>query len=284
MGPDSDRAADFGPGGRMGARGILGSVSITAIDGQKLGLTTTDGWTRTIDATGATIQKGGQTVDISTLKVGDSITFDQVKQADGSVKVTAIQVVLPHADGVVKSVADSSVTITQRDGTDKVIQLTGSTTYQLGTGASTRAALVVGAEIDVQGTTATDGTFTASLVTIRPAVAAGTVTGTTPTSITVTVRGGASLTITVDTGTTYQVAGVTTPTVSDIKVGAIVTAEGTRNPDGTFSAKVVRAFAAGSGFGPGMRGGRGMPWGSGTPWGPGGPAPQANPTPTGTTN
>ena len=283
-GPAFGPGGGFGPGGRMGGRGILGSVSITAIDGQKLGLRTTDGWTRTIDATGATIQKGGQTVDISTLKVGDSITFDQVRQADGTFKVSAIQVVLPHADGVVKSVADSSVTITQRDGTAKVIQLTGSTTYQLGTGASTRAALVVGAEVDVQGTTTTDGTFTASLVTIHPAVAAGTVTGTTPTSITVTIRGGASLTITVDATTTYQVAGVTNPSLSDVKVGATVMADGTRKADGTFSATVVRAFAAGSGFGPGMRGGRGMPWGSGMPWGPGRPAPQASPTPTGTTN
>ena len=268
----------------MGGRGVLGSVSITAIDGQKLGLTTADGWTRTIDATGATIQKGGQTVDIASLKVGDSITFEQVRQADGTIKITAIQVVLPHADGVVKSVADSSVTITQRDGTDKVIQLTGSTTYKLGTGSSAKAALVVGAGIDAQGTTATDGTFTASLVTIRPAVAGGTVTGTTLTSITVTVWGGASLTINVDAGTTYQVAGVTKPTLSDIKVGATVMAEGTRKADGTFSATVVRAFAAGSGFGPGMRAGRGMPWGPRMPVGPGGPAPQANPTPTGTTN
>ena len=271
----------------MGGYGAFGSISVTAIDGTKLSLTTADGWTRTIDAAGATVTKSGQTVDLSTLKVGDSIVFDQSRQTDGTFKITAIQLVLPHADGTVKSVGDSSVTLTQQDGTDKVVQLTGSTTYQLAgaaskAAASTKAALTVGAAVDAEGTTATDGTFTATLVTIRAAQAGGTVTAKTGTSITVTTRDGSSLKIDVDSSTTYLVAGTTAPTLSNVAVGAIVIAEGTRNTNGTFSATVVRAFAAGSGFGPGigpgMRGGRGMPWG------PGGPAPQPTSTPTGTTN
>ena len=279
--------AGMGRGGPMGGRGTFGAISITAIDGTKLALTTADGWTRTIDAAGATVQKSGQTVDLSTLEVGDSIVFDQSRQTDGTFKITAIQLVLPRADGTVKSVGDSSVTLTQRDGTDKVVQLTGSTTYQLAgaaskAAASTKAALTVGAAVDAEGTTATDGTFTAALVTIRAAQAGGTVTAKTGTSITVTTRDGSSLKIDVDSSTTYLVAGTTAPTLSNVAVGAIVIAEGTRNTNGTFSATVVRAFAAGSGFGPGigpgMRGGRGMPWG------PGGPAPQPTSTPTGTTN
>lgn len=292
FGPGGMSPGGFGPGGmgrggRMGGNGAFGSISVTAIDGTKLGLTTADGWTRTIDAAGATVTKSGQTVDLSTLKVGDSIAFNQSRQTDGTFKITAIQVVLPHADGTVKSVGDSSVTLTQRDGTDKVVQLTGSTTYQLAgaaskAAASTKTALTVGAAVDAEGTTATDGTFTATLVTIRAAQAGGTVTAKTGTSITVTTRDGSSLKIDVDSSTTYLVAGTTAPTLSNVAVGAIVIAEGTRNTDGTFSATVVRAFAAGSGFGPGMapgmRGGRGMPWG------PGGPAPRPTSTPTGTTN
>jgi len=271
----------------MGGYGAFGSISVTAIDGTKLGLTTADGWTRTIDATGATVTKSGQTADLSTLKVGDSIVFDQSRQTDGTFKITAIQLVLPHADGTVKSVGDSSVTLTQRDGTDKVVQLTGSTTYQLAgaaskAAASTKAALTVGAAVDAEGTTATDGTFTAALVTIRAAQAGGTVTAKTGTSITVTTRDGSSLKIDVDSSTTYLVAGTTAPTLSNVAVGAIVIAEGTRTTDGTFSATVVRAFAAGSGFGPGM--GPGMRGGRGMPWGPGGPAPQPTSTPAGTTN
>jgi hypothetical protein len=270
--------AGMGRGGRMGDRGMLASISISAIDGTKLALTTADGWTRTIDAAGASVQKSGQTVDLSTLKVGDSIVFDQARQADGTYKITAVRVVLPRADGTVKSVSDSSVTLTQRDGTEKVIQLTGSTTYQLAGTASAKAALTVGAVVDAEGTTATDGTFTATLVNIQAAQAGGTVTAKSATSITVKTRDGSSLTIKVGSTTTYQVAGATTATLSDVAVGANVMAEGTRNTDGTFSATVVRAFAAGSGPGPGMRGDHGMPWSHGTP------GTQASPAPTGTTN
>ncbi len=287
FGPGGFGPGGMGRGGRLGSGGMVAAISITGIDGTKLALSTADGWTRTIDAAGATVTKGGQTVDASTLKVGDSIVFDQARQADGTFKITAIQVVLPHADGTVKSVGDTSVTLTQRDGTDKVVTLTGSTTYELfglasKPAASTKAALTVGAQVDAAGTTASDGSFTASVVTIRAAEAGGTVTGKTATTITVTTRGGTPLTIDVDASTTYLVAGTTAPTLSNIAVGSIVIAEGARNTDGTFAATVVRAFAAGSGFGPGMmpgmRGGRGMPWG------PGRLAPQPSPTPAGTTN
>jgi len=286
-GPGAMGPGGMGRGGRLGGGGMFASISITAIDGTKLSLSTADGWTRTVDAAGTTITKAGQTVDFSTLKAGDSIVFDQSRQTDGTFKITAIQVVLPHADGTVKVVGDTSVTLTQRDGTDKVVTLTGSTTYQLfglasKPSASTKAALTVGDQVDAQGTTASDGSFTASLVTIRAAEAGGTVTAKSGTSITVTTRGGTPLTINVDASTTYLVAGTTAPTLSNIAVGSIVIAEGTRNTAGTFSATTVRAFAAGSGVGPGMmpgmRGGRGMPWG------PGRLAPQPTPTPAGTTN
>jgi len=285
-----DNAGGFGPGGfgpgggmgrggRMGGAGAFGSISITAIDGTKLGLTTSSGWTRTIDGAGTTVSKGGQTVDISTLKVGDSIAFSQTRQADGTFKITAIQVVLPHVLGTVKTVSGTSVTIAQRDGTDKTIIVTGSTTYRLAGAASTSTALTVGAMVDAVGTTAADGAFTATLVNIQPAQAGGSVTATNPATIVVKTRAGASLTINVSSTTTYQVAGKTTASLSDIAVGAIVMAEGTPNADGSFTATVVRAFPAGGpGFGPGMRGGRGMPWAPGTPGTP------VNPAPTGTTN
>ncbi len=284
FGPGGFGPGGMGRGGRMGERGIFGAISITAIDGTKLSLRTADGWTRTIDATGATVTKSGQTVALSTLKVGDAIVFDQARQADGTLKVTAIRVVLPHAGGMVKSVTDSSVTLTQRDGTEKVLQLTASTTYNLAGAASTKGALRVGTVVVAEGTTSADGTFTATVVHIRPALTGGTVTAKSATSITVKARDGSSLTITVGSGTTYQVAGKATAALSDIVVGAIVTAQGTANADGTFTATVVRtlpirgSFGGGGRMGPGMRGGRGMPWG------PGGPGLQPAPTPTGTTN
>ena len=275
----------FGPGGmlgggRMGGPGGFGAITITAINGSQLTLTTADGWTRTIDDTAATITKAGQTVQASALAVSDSITFDQTRQSDGTYKITAIRVVLPHVDGTVQSVSGSTVTLTLRDKTTKAITLTASTTYQLAGAASTSAALTVGAQVDAQGTTAADGTFAATLVNIPPAIAGGTVTATSATDQTITVKTrSGSLTIKVDSTTKLQVAGKTTASLSDIAVNAIVMAEGTKNADGTFSATVVRAFTPGAGFGPGMRGGHGwMPGSHGTP------GAQPAPTPAGTTN
>ena len=275
----------FGPGGmlgggRMGGPGGFGAITITAINGSQLTLTTADGWTRTIDDTAATITKAGQTVQASALAVSDSIMFDQTRQSDGTYKITAIRVVLPHVDGTVQSVSGSTVTLTLRDKTTKAITLTASTTYQLAGAASTSAALTVGAQVDAQGTTAADGTFAATLVNIQPAIAGGTVTATSATDQTITVKTrSGSLTIKVDSTTKFQVAGKTTASLSDIAVNAIVMAEGAKNADGTFSATVVRAFTPGAGFGPGMRGGHGwMPGSHGTP------GAQPAPTPAGTTN
>ena len=96
--------------------------------------------------------------------------------------------------------------------------------------------------------------------------------------------------------TTYQVGGITTPTLADVKVGDVVIASGTRNADGSLSATVVRSHAAGQLGGPGDGFGRGAPGdgfgrggmrGDGYGWGfPGGPdaspAPSTAPTGSGT--
>ncbi len=268
----------MGSGGRMGGPGGFGSITITAISGSQLTLTTADGWTRTIDDSNATVTNAGQTVSVSTLTVGESITFDQARQSDGTHKITAIWVVLPHVAGTVKAVSGDTITITQRGNTTKDITVNGSTTYKLAGAASSLDAVSVGAQIDAQGTTA-GASFTASLVAIQPAMAGGTVTAVRTDSITVKSRGSTSLTIDVTASTKYQVAGKTNATLSDIAVNAIVMAEGTKNADGSFAATVVRAFTPGTGFGPGMRGGQGwMPGWHGVP------GARPAPTPSGTTN
>jgi hypothetical protein len=280
-GPGGFGPSGMGRGGPMGGPGGFGAITITAINGTQLTLTTADGWTRNIDDSTATITKAGQAVQASALAVNDAITFDQARQSDGTYKITAIRVVLPQVAGTVKVVSGNTITVTQRDNTTKDITVTGSTTYKLAGAASTSAALTVGAQVDAQGTTAADGTFTATFVSIQPAMAGGTVTATSPSDQTITVkaRDGSSLTIKVDATTKYQVAGKTTASLSDIAVNAIVMAEGTKNADGTFSATVVRALTPGAGFGPGMRGGHGwMPGFHGTP------GAQPAPTPAGNTN
>jgi hypothetical protein len=296
-GTDGMRLDNSGRGGMHGAMG--GAISITAIDGTKLALETDNGWTRTIDAAGATVTKDGATVALSILKAGDRIVFREIRNADGTFKITAIEVIQPAVAGTVASVSGSTVTVTQRDGSTSKVVLTDSTTYQLAGQASTKDAVVAGAQIVARGTLATDGTLTATSVEIAPATFAGTVKEKGAGSLTLTTRDGSTVVVTVTSSTTYQVGGVTSPTLADVKIGDVVMAAGTRNADGSLSATVVRSRAAGKfggpgdGFGRGPMGGSdggfgrgGMP-GGGRGWGfPGGPdalpAPPTAPTGSGT--
>lgn len=271
-GPHGD-AGWAGPrGGRMGFGPVAGGITITAINGSQLSLKTADGWTRTIDASGASVTQAGQTVPLSTLKVGDQITFRQTRQSNGTYRIDTIAVVLPRIDGTVTAVTDAGVTVRQPDGTSKTVTLTASTTYRLGNQAATKAALVDGVRVDIQGAVASDGTFTASAVEIEPASVVGTVKARSADTITVQDRAGTSVVVNVTSSTTYQVAGVGNPTLANVAVGDTIQAQGTMNPDGSLTATLVRAGAAGR-FGPGFRGPGGigpMPgggmrgWGSGT--------------------
>jgi hypothetical protein len=264
---------ELGPGWHAptslgGASGLV-TIAITKIDGTKLSLQTTDGWTRTIDATGATVTKGTQTIALGALKVGDQITFRESRQSDGTYKITTIQVFVPTAAGTVSSVADGSVTITQVGGSTRTLTLTGSTTYTQGGATVSKAALVVGVRISAQGTVDSSGSFTATAITITPSSVLGTVASKTATSIAVTTTAGKTVTVNVSSTTKYNVRGVASPTLADVAVGYRVQAQGTLNADGSLTATAVSAspadqpgFGPGGGFGGSGRGGgrRGQPF------------------------
>jgi hypothetical protein len=259
--PDGASDVRLDRGGRGGMRGEMGNaITITAIDGTKLALETDNGWTRTIDATGATVTKDGATVALSTLKVGDRIVFRETRNDDGTYTITAIAVIQPAVAGTVASVSGSTVTVTQGDGSTSKVVLASSTTYQLAGETATKDAVVTGARIIARGTLASDGTLTASSVEVAPATSAGTVKEKDSSSLTLTTRDGSTVVVKVSPSTTYQVGGVTTPTLADVKVGDMVMAAGSRNADGSLSATVVRSHAAGQFGGPG-NGFGGMPGG-----------------------
>ncbi len=272
----------MGPrGGRPGGGPMAGDITITAINGTQLSLKTADGWTRTIDASGATVTRGGQTVALATLQVGDQITFRETRQADGTFKIDSIGVMQPRVAGTVSAVGDTTITISQPDGTSRTVQLTSATTYALAGQPATKSAVTVGAQVAVEGTVATAGTFTASAVQVMPARVAGIVSAKTSTTITVTDRGGKSVTIDVGASTTYQVSGTSSPTIADVTVGATIEAQGTRNADGSLTASVVRVLPAGQ-LGRGPMGG----WGMRGMWGgpPNGQAPVTPPAGSGSNN
>jgi hypothetical protein len=159
-GPSVGKRGDFF--GRGGFR----DITIKAIDGSNLSLATDDGWTRTIAVTStATITKGGATIAVGDLAVGDQIRFGETKGADGTYTITAIHVVLPAIAGKVTAIAGNDITVTQRDGTTETIHVNGATTYQVrGVTTATLSDIKVGAIIVAEGTLRADGSLDAARV------------------------------------------------------------------------------------------------------------------------
>jgi hypothetical protein len=163
--PNGDRhglgRGDFGGFGRFGFR----DITITAINGSDLSLKTDDGWTRTITATSTTtITKGGATITVDDLAVGDQIVFAQDRAADGTYSVTAIHVVLPSIVGQVTAIDGNTITVTQPGGTTATIHVDGSTTYKVNGAAGALSDVKVGSFIAAEGTQRTDGSLDAAAV------------------------------------------------------------------------------------------------------------------------
>ena len=151
----------FGGFGRFGFR----DITITAINGSDLSLRTDDGWTRTITVTSTTtITKGGATVTVGDLAVGDQIAFAQDRADDGTYSVTAIKVILPTTVGEVTAIDGDTITVTQPGGTTATIHVDGDTTYQVNGATGALSDIKVGSIIAAEGTQRTDGSLDAAAV------------------------------------------------------------------------------------------------------------------------
>ncbi len=271
-----DAALDFG---RFGGGGFR-DVTISAISGSNVTLTTDDGWTRTIAITGdVELTKGGQTIAVSDLQVGDEVRFRQTRNDDGTYTVTAVAVVVPSVSGTVSELSSTSFKVTTRDGSVWTITTDDATTYQFGPGDGTRADLANGEMAYVQGTSTGDNALTATSVTVAADRAVGTVTAKTGSTITIEQRDGTSLTVNVDADTTYRVAGVEDAGLDDITVGMAIGVQGRSSGDDAIDASNVvagRGFGRGDGL-PGLGGGFGR-HGGGPGFGDDVPAPSASPS------
>lgn len=245
--PENDDGKRHGPQGVHGLGGPRGPgngggkgpITIHAISGNQISLATEDGWTRTITATGDTvISKGGVTIAIGDLKVGDKVGFRQTRNADDSYTIAAIVVQTARAGGEVTAIDGNGITFKARGGTTRVIIVTGSTVYKLGPTTASKSDVKVGTDIDAQGTVSGD-TFTAISISIRLAHAGGEVTAKTSDSITVQNRDGSKTVIHVTSSTIYKGRGQATDALADIAVGDRVNADGTLRADGSLDAVSV---------------------------------------------
>ena len=241
--------------GRFGGQGFR-EITITAISGSNVTLSTDDGWTRTIAVTDAVdVTRGGQDIAVSDLKVGDQVRFRQTRNDDGTYTVNAIAVVVPSVRGTVSDVTSSGFKVTGRGGAVWTIAVNATTEYQFGTGDGSLADVTNGTVVVVQGTSTGDNALTALTVRVKPDRAVGTVTAKTADTITITTRGGSIVTVHVDGATTYRVAGVEDADLGDVAVDMAIGVAGRERADGSIDADVVAA-GAGRGFkrGGGLRG------------------------------
>jgi hypothetical protein len=250
--PGLDEALELDHG-RFGGLGFR-DITISAISGSNVTLTTDDGWTRTIAVTDdVELTKGGQTIALSDLAVGDQVRFKQTRNDDGTYTVEAIAVVVPSVRGVVSDVSATGFKVTTRDGSVWTITVNATTQYQFGTGTGTLADVTNGTVTLVQGTKTADNALTALTVRVAADKAIGTVTAKTADTITITKHDGSSLTIHVDADTTYRVADAEgTDTLADVTVGMAIGVSGRARTDGSIDADAVVA-----GAGRGFFGGRG---------------------------
>ena len=254
--PAGPLALSPGKGFDRGLRlGRFGGVTITAIDGSNLSLKTDDGWTRTISVTSSTeITKGGDTIGLSDLKVGDSIGFRQTRKDDGSYTIDAIAVLIPQVAGEVTDVSSSGFTMKARDGTTWTITVNASTAYKLGSADGSKSDVKVGSDVVVAGEKgSTDTSLTAQTVHVRVPVVFGQVTAKTGSTITIKRADGTSQTVHVGSGTTYKVRGVDNASLSDVTVGMTIVVQGTQRSDGSIDAMVVGGGSTDrglKGFGP----------------------------------
>lgn len=147
-------------------RGGVGDITISAIDGSSLSLKTDDGWTRTIAVgSSTTITKGGQTIAVGDLKVGDQIVFGETKGSDGSFTINQVKVVLPVVGGQVTAVGSDSITVDQKGGGSATIHVSASTTFDVnGNGSAKLSDITVGSFVVAEGTQRSDGSLDAGTV------------------------------------------------------------------------------------------------------------------------
>lgn len=157
---------DLGMRGGSFGRGGFHDIKISAINGSSLSLKTDDGWTRTITVGSSTaVTKGGQTIAVGALAVGDQVQFGQEKASDGRYTITALRVVLPAIGGEVTAVSGNTITVTGRDGTTGTIHVDGNTTYEVGgTTGKALSDIAIGSFVMAEGALRTDGSLDAATV------------------------------------------------------------------------------------------------------------------------
>jgi hypothetical protein len=252
---------DRGFGGRLGSGGVarMGrGLTVSSVSGNTITATGRGGQTVTITVDSNTkYTKAGATIALTDIQKGDKLAVQGSRTAQGAITATSITVVLPTEVGVVTGTGSSTLALTGFNGATHTVNISGSTRYQKAGQTASSSDVTTGTAVLVEGTTNTDGSINADLVTIQLPRVGGQVTATGTSSYTVSGRNGnTSVTIDTSSSTTYVDPSGATVQPSTITNGTNILAEGTLSADGnTLTALRITVLPAASNHG-GHFGGR----------------------------
>jgi hypothetical protein len=151
----------------------------------------------------------------------------------------------------ITAISGSNLSLATEDGWTRTITVDGGTTYTKAGDDVTLGDLAVGDNIAFRQTREDDGSWTIDAIAVILPHVGGQVTAVDGSTITIELRGGTTATVNVGSDANVVVNG-DAAAAGDIKVGMVLVAEGTENPDGSLDATRVRAGDArlrGDGFG-----------------------------------
>jgi hypothetical protein len=120
--------------------------------------------TITVDANTAYLE-GGQSIKVSDLAVGDRIDAAGTLSSDGnSLSALQVMVQLPHYQGQVTAINGSTITIQDRDGTTRTIEVDSNTKYLNGQASAALSDVKVGSNLGAEGKVDVNGKMTAATV------------------------------------------------------------------------------------------------------------------------
>jgi hypothetical protein len=201
--------------------------------------------------------KAGATIALTDIQKGDKLAVQGSRTAQGAITATSIAVVLPTEVGVVTGTGSSTLALTGFNGATHTVNISSTTRYQKAGQTASSSDVTTGTAVVVEGTTNTDGSINADLVTIQLPRVGGQVTATGTNSYTVSGRNGnTSVTVNTSSSTTYVDPSGATVQPSTITNGTNILAEGSLSADGkTLTALRITVLQAGSNHG-GHFGGR----------------------------
>jgi len=141
----------------------------------------------------------------------------------------------------VSTINGSSVSLETVDGWARTITVTDQTTITSDGDEIALSDLQVGDKIRLRQTVDDAGNYTVTAIAVVLPSVIGQATAVDGDSITVSQPDGSSVTVHVDSSTTFVVGGETGKSASDVEVGMIVAASGEENADGSLDASRVRA-------------------------------------------